>query len=312
MKTIPRIAVGLFGIILGVVLLWRRLEMTGENTLVVGSVVSVTLIGGVGYALYYYREQVRRELLVAGLVLMAGLSYATALLFSRWFAQYPLAASVVLVILICVVVWLGYTFLTGHRRTTALRPVAKQLGFEFYPGTRPDPPSFPLLPGGRTRVIANVMQGSYSGARVTIFDHQYYAGSYRTRTSYRQTMICLESQRTVLPRFALRSKRGLRQPPRPFNRPPQEIVLEDAPEFSRHYRLRGEDPQTVPAVFSARVRQFFEANPGIDVEATQDLLLVYRPKKRIKPDQLRDALTEAHRVFSLFASAARDAEDWSV
>lgn len=312
MKTIPRIAVGLFGIILGVAILWGRLDLRGENVVIVGSVMSVTLIGGVGYALYYYREQVRRELLVAGLVLMAGLTYATGLLFSRWFAQYPLAASVVLVILICFVVWLGYTFLRGHRRTTALRPMAKQLGLEFYPGTRPDPPGFPSLPGGRTRIIANVMQGSYSGARVTLFDHQYYAGSHRTQRSYRQTMICLESQRTVLPRFALRNKRGLRQPPRPFNRLPQEIVLQDAPGFSRHYHLRGEDPQAVRAIFNARVIQFFEANPGIDVEATQDLLLVYRPKKRIKSDQLRDALAEAHRVFSLFSSAARNAEDQSV
>lgn len=311
MKTIPRIAVGLLGIILGVALLWGRLELTGENALIVGSVVSVTLIGGVGYALYYYREQVRRELLIAGLVLMAALTYAAGLLFSRWYHEYPLAASVVLVILICVVVWLLYTFLTGHRRTTALRPVAKQLGFEFHPGARPDPPGFPPLPGGRTRIIANVMQGTYSGARVTVFDHRYYAGSYRTRRSYRQTMICFQSERMVLPRFALRGKRGLRQPPRPFNRPPQEIVLQDAPGFARHYRLRGEDPQAVRAIFNARVIQFFEANPGIDVEATQDQLLVYRPRKRIKPDQLRDALAEAHRVFSLFSSAVRYAEERS-
>jgi len=39
---------------------------------------------------------------------------------------------------------------------------------------------------------------------------------------------------------------------------------------------------------------------------------VYRPKKRIKPDQLRDALADAHRVFSLFSSAARNADDWSI
>lgn len=311
MNTTQRIAVGLLIILVGIAVLSRQLDISDENTLMVGSIVSLVLIGGVGYSLYYWRERVRREVLVAGLVLMAGLAYAAALLFSRWFDASPLGASAGLVVLIGVVIYVIYSFLRTQARANALRPVARQLGFTFYPGERPDPPDFPVLPAGRMGILANVMQGSYGSARVTIFDHQYRSGSHRTGTTHRQTMIGFEATGVDLPRFALRTRRGWGHRSAPFRRPPHEIVLENAPAFSKHYRLWGESPHPVRALFNSRVLEALHDCPGFEVEATPALCLVYRPRKRIRAGQLQDALEGANRLFSLFHAAARDTEQAS-
>jgi hypothetical protein len=65
----------------------------------------------------------------------------------------------------------------------------------------------------------------------------------------------------------------------------QDIDLPMHPEFSSRFILRGVDEPAIRDAFTPAVARFFEANPGISVEAKLDRFIVYRPGKRLKPDQ---------------------------
>jgi len=310
MNTTRRIAAGVVIIVIGLAFIARELgplKLENENVLIVGSTLSVVAVFGVGYSLYYWREQVRREHVAAGIVLTAVLAVVTGFLLSRMRQVSPLGGSLMLGLVVLFSIYLAFIFLRGQARSNALRPVARQLGLSLHPGVRPNPPGFPELPSGRHLIAANVMQGSYGGDRVTTFDASYSTGGHRTRRTHRQTMICFESERAVLPRLALRAKRLLGNHPMPFRCPPHEIVLENEAAFTKRYRLWGEDAEAVRAVCRAPVVQFLEQGSGFDLEASQNLLVAFQPRHRIKAGQLQDALAEVHRIFSLFVSAAGDA-----
>ena len=117
-----------------------------------------------------------------------------------------------------------------------------------------------------------------------------------------QTVICFHSPQLSLPRFGvrpeewhhkLRSKLGY-----------QDIDFESHPtavEFSKKYLLRGEDEQTIRALFTDAVLTFFAAHPDkVCVEGSDDQLIWYQPGKIIEPEDIPAFMKEGFEVFRLF------------
>ena len=124
-------------------------------------------------------------------------------------------------------------------------------------------------------------------------------------TRVHQTVIYFRSPQLSLPRFGvrpeewhhkLRSKLGY-----------QDIDFESHPtaaEFSKKYLLRGEDEQTIRALFTDAVLTFFAAHPDkVCVEGSDDQLIWYQPGKIIEPEYIPAFMKEGFEVFRLFTSS---------
>ena len=139
--------------------------------------------------------------------------------------------------------------------------------------------------------------------KVRILECSYVvaSGEHSTKTIV-QTVICFHSPQLSLPRFGvrpeewhhkLRSKLGY-----------QDIDFESHPtavEFSKKYLLRGEDEQTIRALFTDAVLTFFAAHPDkVCVEGSDDQLIWYQPKKTVEPEDIPAFMKEGFEVFRLF------------
>ena len=72
--------------------------------------------------------------------------------------------------------------------------------------------------------------------------------------------------------------------------------------FSKKYLLRGEDEQTIRALFTDAVLTFFAAHPDrVLLEGSDDQLILYRSGIRIEPENIPAFMKEGFEVFRLFA-----------
>ncbi len=158
--------------------------------------------------------------------------------------------------------------------------------------------------------ITNVLSGDSEQLgygeefEVTVLECSYVVASGEDSTkTIVQTVICFHSPQLSLPDFSmrreewhhkLRSKLGY-----------QDIDFESHPtavEFSKKYLLRGEDEQTIRALFTDPVLTFFAAHPDkVCVEGSDDQLIWYQPKKTVEPEDIPAFMKEGFEVFRLFA-----------
>jgi hypothetical protein len=176
------------------------------------------------------------------------------------------------------------------KRTEALQRVAAGMGLEFVQtdesGLQAGFIGFNLFGYGRARQIKNIAYGRVDDVEVMLFDYQYTTGSGKNKHTRYQTVGFFQSDALVLPEFVARPEGLFDKIGQVFGY--QDIDLPMHPEFSRRYILRGTDESAIRHFFTADVVRYFEANPGLSVEAKSDRFILYRPGKRLKPEQWRD------------------------
>ena len=189
-----------------------------------------------------------------------------------------------------------------RKRTEALRGVAAALGLEFAPtdetGLQAGFAGFKLFEHGSGRTVKNIAYGRVDDAEVMVFDYSYTTGSGKNRSTHSQTVAFLQSDALDLPEFVARPEGLFDKIGQVFGY--QDIDLPLHPDFSRRYILRGADEGRIRAAFAPAVARFFEANPGLSLEAKADRFIVYRASQRLKPDEWRGWLAvgqEARAVF---------------
>jgi hypothetical protein len=65
-----------------------------------------------------------------------------------------------------------------------------------------------------------------------------------------------------------------------------DIDFELWPRFSRNYVVKGKNESAVRYMMNDQFLELFNSRPGWTVEGFKDLFLVYRRRKRVKPDDL--------------------------
>jgi hypothetical protein len=189
------------------------------------------------------------------------------------------------------------------RRRDALRQLAGELGLEFQEKLA-GPPAIDLNPlhlfnVGHTRRTRNALSGRYCNAELTLFDYQYSTGHGRNRHTWRQTVAAFYLPETRLPLFALRPEHVFHKIGSALGY--QDIDFDRFPTFSSSYLLRGGDEPAVRELFNDNVLMFFENRTGLCVEGGDDWLIVYRTRRRVKPQQLSSFLDETFAVRGVFA-----------
>ena len=188
-----------------------------------------------------------------------------------------------------------------RKRTEALGALAASLGLEFTPvdesGLQSGFIGFNLFSHGRGGQIKNIAYGRMDDAEVMAFDYAYTTGSGKNRRTHHQTVAFLQSDTLDLPEFVARPENLFDKIGQVFGY--QDIDLPLHPEFSRRYILRGADEGRIRDTFTADVARHFEANPGMSLEAKADRFILYRPGRRLKPEEWRQWLAKGSETLQV-------------
>ncbi len=193
-----------------------------------------------------------------------------------------------------------------RKRSEALAAAAFHHGLSFNlqgePFSNVESAPIELFNSGRKRQAGNLMRGISGGNEVTLFDYEYVTGSGKNQSHHKQTVAAFRLPGAGLPAFQLRHECWVLKIAAALGY--QDINFPEHPEFSRRYILRGKDESAVRVAFSPALIDFFEqlaaGNKWWTVEGGGDLLVVYRPEKRVPPEQLAEFLQESTTVAVQF------------
>ena len=160
---------------------------------------------------------------------------------------------------------------------------------------------FKLFDRGYSKKIENVISGDAGEVAISIFDYRYTTGSGKNKNTHRQSVISLSSPQLHCPDLRVR-------PENFFDRFGsalgfQDIDFEEFPKFSQLFVLQGDHEEQIRSFLKPPVIEWMENKPGISLEAVGQTLFFYRPRKRIKPEEIKDSLAEAYEIFGLLVDA---------
>jgi hypothetical protein len=222
---------------------------------------------------------------------------------------YLVAAFIVVFVAIAIITAIA-THKAEKKRTDLLAQIAAETGFDFVPLAEKTFVStfgaLPLFNKGHSKKCKNILQKLVRGSEVTLLDYQYSIGSGKHRQTYKVTVCVFQAaNRNDLPDFDLQPEGFWHKIGSYLGF--QDIDFESHPVFSDAYLLRGPNEAAIRAEFTPSILEFFEKEPvKWSVEARSNRIAVFRPS-RIKPDDLRQFLADATRVFLQFAAPTSNA-----
>lgn len=198
--------------------------------------------------------------------------------------------------------WGAYSDFEAKRRE-AFRQLALRLGLSFEAAAKQLPEEefgpLPLFTRGHSKRAKNVLRGSPSGGPLALFDYHYTTGSGKNRSTSQHTVIVFRLQGNPLPWFTMAPEHVFHRLGAIFGY--HDIDFPHQEEFSRTYFLRGKDEQAIRALFQPPIVAALARTNGWVLEGGAQHLLIYRPGKRVAPDQARQFLDETGRIAQLFA-----------
>ena len=178
-------------------------------------------------------------------------------------------------------------------RKQAMQQVAFDLSLNFQEeGTdalMPYLSGFKLFRRGRRQKITNILsyQDQMLEYQAYIFDYRYSVGSGKDRRTLHQTVFFIQSKKLGLPEFWM-------QPEKFFHKIgeylglTQDIDFTDYPEFSKHYRLKGEDEDYIRATMDDQLLHFFTINKNWYLEGVNYYMIFYKKNRIIAPAKIKD------------------------
>ena len=185
------------------------------------------------------------------------------------------------------------------KRREQLQAAAEEMGLTFFP--EGDPVlmdrlgGFKLFNQGRSRKMKNLIQGDSGEVTIAIFDYQYTTGSGKNSNTHNLSVAAIQSPELNSPDFTLRPEGMFDKLGSALGF--QDIDIETHPDFSRMFVLQSSNEDAIRKFFTPKLLEFFESKPGISVEARPGAMFFYRPRKRVKPEELKDQLAQAYEIF---------------
>lgn len=148
------------------------------------------------------------------------------------------------------------------------------------------------------------MQIPVNGGTVTMFDYlaqtiQTRGGKSQITQADHQTILLFDSERLDLPSFSLYPEKYKRKFGQMEGQ--QEVDFEQNTHFPKGYVLQAADEAKVRPLLSSALFHFINEKDGLCVEGAGQKLLVYRPKKVVKPDQVETFLKEGITLLELLS-----------
>ena len=198
----------------------------------------------------------------------------------------------VLVVPACLI---GFIFYIGHlrvkKRTEAMRVLAESLEMKFE-AKKCDPSTLgldgiDLFEQGRSRKVLNLIKGTFEDTNAFIFDYHYVTGGGKNSSHHSQTVIAYEicsKDGFQLPQFTCKPERFFHKFADMFGF--EDIDFEQYPEFSKAYRLKGENEDSVRKIFNETVIRQLEAESEQrwNVDGSGEWLVIHKNDRIIKPE----------------------------
>ena len=201
------------------------------------------------------------------------------------------------------VCFFGFIFYMGYlrakKRTEAMRAIAESLEMEFV-ADKCDPNTLgldgiDLFKKGRSRKVLNLIKGTFEDTNAFIFDYHYVTGGGKNSSHHSQTVIAYEicsKDGFQLPQFTCKPERFFHKFADMFGF--EDIDFEQYPEFSKAYRLKGENEDSVRKIFNETVIRQLEAEieQRWNVDGSGELLVIHKYNRIIKPEDCPQFLLE--------------------
>jgi hypothetical protein len=204
-------------------------------------------------------------------------------------------------IVVLVVGGIVYSMYAAKKRREDMLAAAESMGLIFVPDGDSSLQSqlahFKLFNQGRGKKMSNLIQGDSGEVKIAIFDYQYTTGSGKNSNTHHQSIVALQSADLVCPDFSMRPEGMFDKIGSALGF--QDIDFESHPKFSSLFVLQSSSEKAIREYFTPALLEFFEARPGISVEAQNGTLFFYRTRQRVKPHQIKDNLAEAYEVFGV-------------
>ena len=198
----------------------------------------------------------------------------------------------VLVVPACLI---GFVFYIAHlrvkKRTEAMCVLAESLEMKFE-AKKCDPSTLgldgiDLFEQGRSRKVLNLIKGTFEDINAFIFDYHYVTGGGKNSSHHSQTVIAYEicsKDGSQLPQFTCKPERFYHRFADMFGF--EDIDFEQYPEFSKAYRLKGENEDSVRKIFNETVIRQLEAESEQrwNVDGSGEWLVIHKNDRIIKPE----------------------------
>jgi hypothetical protein len=192
-----------------------------------------------------------------------------------------------------------------RKRAEQLEQVANEFGLEYSEAGGDDFTGalgpFNLFTNGRAKKVLNLIQGTNEDRALSIFDYQYTTGAGKSQRTWRTTVLSVRSDGPEMPQFLLRKKTAWDSVRNWFRG--KEIEFEGHPNFSRFYRLIGENEPAIRELFNDSVLEYCERNHDLQIEGAGQTLLYYRLGKKVRPDKIGEFLAGGLEFMSLLNRA---------
>ena len=213
-------------------------------------------------------------------------------------------------VLIAVVIGIvGITKLLAKKRTDGLRAWSHREGMQFQTdgGSVVSALSgFSLIGRSRRRKAYNVLSGGSEAKERWIFDFRYDDGSRRINNTNRQTVVVFPYLNINLPAFEVRPEHVLHKLGTALGY--QDIDFNEHPHFSSKYLLRGQEELRARELFDSQLVHAFDCVPPLCVEAAGSCILIYRDRRVVAVDRLKDFANTAERLCDAFVARATELE----
>ena len=196
-----------------------------------------------------------------------------------------------------------FAYQREKKRREGMAAAAMRLGCEFIPAPSADllPPrsSFVLLDCGHSRRSSNLLRTSRAGLEISIFDHRYTSGTGKHSHTRFQTAGLISLAGAEIPRFTMRPETFLDRLGEMAGF--KDIDFPEYPEFSKAFRLNGEDEKALRRVFTPALIHQLERSPGLCLEGSGRQLLFYRSNHLLAPDEVSGFIDEVCRIAQMTA-----------
>ena len=190
---------------------------------------------------------------------------------------------------VALIVWL-WMRRRERERDAAMLHFARTRGFEYRETV--ENPGFDthLFRRGHRRRFRNVLSRTEADGETLLFDYRYVERHGKNSSVEQQTVAAFRRRGPEPPELELRPENMLHRIGSLLGW--GDIDFDHRPEFSRRYLLRGPDERPIRDAFGPTAFVFFERNPGWSVEVASGWVVVYRARRRVKPDELSAFLDE--------------------
>ncbi len=188
------------------------------------------------------------------------------------------------------------------KRTAAVQMVAQTMGFTFTKDCDAEMAdlvgALPVFDNGHSRKATRLMRGKLAGRDAAIFDYRYTTGGGKSSHTHYHTMVLFLAGAEGLPDFSLSPENFLHRIAGVFGY--QDIDFPEAPDFSKHYLLRGTDETAIRDTFNSEVLAFLGGSTGWQVQSSGGKLCVFREGRYAKPETLPSYAADTLRIAGVF------------